>query len=208
MTSEATRSAQALRVIGRCRQPMLGFALDGTIVLWNAAAETLLGIPACAALGRPCYALLQGCDRAGQAVCSRGCLVLQQARAGDALAPFALSTHHADGHVLPLVVSSVVVTDAEARPAGIVHLLHSAAPAEALLALADLTGREREVCTLLVDGLGTRVIAAQLGISYATARNHLQHILAKLQVHSRAQAVVRLREAAQHPGPSPPGRAD
>ena len=45
MTSELPPADHALQVIGRSAQPMVGFALDGTIVSWNAAAAALLVIP-------------------------------------------------------------------------------------------------------------------------------------------------------------------
>jgi hypothetical protein len=41
----ASPAEHALQVIGRSAQPMVGFALDGMIVSWNAAAEALLVIP-------------------------------------------------------------------------------------------------------------------------------------------------------------------
>ena len=44
----------------------------------------------------------------------------------------------------------------------------------------DLTRREREVLELLVDGLGNREIAAILGLSESTVRQHVGGILVKL----------------------------
>jgi DNA-binding CsgD family transcriptional regulator len=207
MTSERMRAEQALRVIGRSAQPLVGFALDGTIVSWTAAAAALLGVPACKALGHPCYALIRGCDSAGQAVCASNCVVLAQARAGEAAAPVALATHDATGNALQFLASVIVLTDEDERPVAAVHVLHTVAPDTSRLVLADLTAREREVCALLVDGIGTRAMAERLGISYATTRNHIQHIFEKLEVHSRGRAVARLREAEQHPGPAPRGRS-
>ncbi|MDQ5856724.1 MAG: helix-turn-helix transcriptional regulator [Acidobacteriota bacterium] len=54
-----------------------------------------------------------------------------------------------------------------------------------------VTEREREVLRLLAAGMGTAAIAARLGISTATVRNHAQRIIAKLKVHSRLAAVAR-----------------
>lgn len=56
--------------------------------------------------------------------------------------------------------------------------------------LATLTTREREVLSLLVQGLGTEEMADTLSISEATTRNHVQNILEKLAVHSRLEAVA------------------
>ena len=54
-----------------------------------------------------------------------------------------------------------------------------------------LTPREREVLDLLAEGLANRAIAARLGISEHTAKFHVNAILGKLGVESRAEAIVR-----------------
>jgi DNA-binding NarL/FixJ family response regulator len=55
----------------------------------------------------------------------------------------------------------------------------------------SLTAREREVLSLLAEGLGNRAIGARLGISEHTAKFHVNSILGKLGAGSRAEAVVR-----------------
>ena len=64
-----------------------------------------------------------------------------------------------------------------------------AAPAEPPMP-SDLTKRELEVLRLLSEGLSQKEIAASLVISSKTVAAHIQHILGKLGVHSRAQAVA------------------
>lgn len=54
----------------------------------------------------------------------------------------------------------------------------------------DLTKREREVLQLLAQGRGQADIAVELSISSKTVATHIQRILGKLRVHSRAQAVA------------------
>jgi len=62
--------------------------------------------------------------------------------------------------------------------------------AQAAERLVSLTPREREVLALLVDGLDQRGIADVLVISPDTVRTHLQRLLRKMEVRSRAEAVA------------------
>jgi predicted ATPase/DNA-binding CsgD family transcriptional regulator len=64
------------------------------------------------------------------------------------------------------------------------------APTVALSQDEVLSKREREVARLVADGLSNRDIAARLVISRRTADTHVQHILAKLGFHNRAQIAV------------------
>jgi two-component system nitrate/nitrite response regulator NarL len=61
---------------------------------------------------------------------------------------------------------------------------------EALRAVARLTSREREILFLLTRGADNHAIADRLVISPHTARTHIQHVLAKLEVHSRLEATA------------------
>ena len=60
--------------------------------------------------------------------------------------------------------------------------------------LADLTRREREVLSLIAEGLSDKAIAARLHLSPRTIRNHAAAIYSKLDVHSRAEAMVWARD--------------
>lgn len=57
------------------------------------------------------------------------------------------------------------------------------------LAEDDLTAREREVLTLIAEGLTSREIAARLVISPKTVDRHRENIMAKLNLHNRAELV-------------------
>jgi len=59
----------------------------------------------------------------------------------------------------------------------------------------QLTDREREVLDLVAQGSANTAIAAKLGLSQKTVRNHVSNILTKLQVADRAQAIVQARDA-------------
>jgi predicted ATPase/DNA-binding NarL/FixJ family response regulator len=81
-----------------------------------------------------------------------------------------------DGHASTL---SQAVSLAEALTVG---LRPTPAPTRVLL-----TPREQEVAILLAQGLTNKQVAAQLVLSTATVRSHVEHILTKLDLRSRAQ---------------------
>ena len=62
-------------------------------------------------------------------------------------------------------------------------------------AFAALTPRERELVELIAQGRDNTQIAAHLGLREKTVRNHITSIFAKLEVETRAQAIVLARDA-------------
>ncbi len=54
----------------------------------------------------------------------------------------------------------------------------------------DLTEREREVLTLMIEGLNNTQIAGKLTVSPSTIKSHVSNILSKLGVASRTEAVT------------------
>jgi pimeloyl-ACP methyl ester carboxylesterase/DNA-binding CsgD family transcriptional regulator len=73
--------------------------------------------------------------------------------------------------------------------------LPAGGPAPEEGAFAQLSSREREVLALIAEGLDNQQIAARLFRSEKTVRNHINSIFGKLDVHSRAQAIVLARDA-------------
>jgi DNA-binding CsgD family transcriptional regulator len=62
-----------------------------------------------------------------------------------------------------------------------------------------LTPREAEIAASLAEGQDLARIAAALGLSLGTARNHLKRIFAKTDAHSQAALVARIRGLAAAP---------
>jgi pimeloyl-ACP methyl ester carboxylesterase/DNA-binding CsgD family transcriptional regulator len=63
------------------------------------------------------------------------------------------------------------------------------------LPLGELTGRERDVLESIAQGLDNNEIAASLGMSEKTVRNHITRVLDKIGAEHRYEAIVRAREA-------------
>lgn len=122
-----------------------------------------------------------------------------------------------DPEVLPLAeagVAGYVTTDASAEE--VVSVVESVARGEALCSpriaaallqrvatlsrgeqpspgRAALTAREREIVDLIEQGLSNKEIARRLQIEVATVKNHVHHILEKLNVARRGEAAALLR---------------
>jgi PAS domain S-box-containing protein len=200
------------------------FAADGSghIVAWNHAAEAMFGLPADEAIGKTCGEIIQGADECGP-VCSADCTVQQAVRRHHPVGNFDLQVETANGkqwcnisvliadeasstlpysiHIvrqedvrkrLELLVRDFVVTGTGMPPEQATTLISSAhAPARE----TELSERERDVLKLLAKGVTTTTVAEQLHISRTTVNNHIQHILRKLDVHTRLEAIRRAEHA-------------
>lgn len=78
-------------------------------------------------------------------------------------------------------------------PGPVIHLCRDRVAAQATgtsTGIAQLTRREQQVLRALCRGYSTDAISTEMGVSETTVRNHVQHLLAKLAAHSRAEAVA------------------
>ncbi|GAA0384575.1 DNA-binding response regulator [Acrocarpospora corrugata] len=71
----------------------------------------------------------------------------------------------------------------------------STAPEQHVESFAHLTPREREILTLIAQGLGNHAIADRLRLNTKTISNHLSAIYPKLGVADRTQAILRAKDA-------------
>ena len=72
--------------------------------------------------------------------------------------------------------------------------VQASAPA-ATVPFQELTRRERDILTLIAQGLTNAAIAERLSLSPKTVRNQVSIIFGKLQVVDRGEAIVKAREA-------------
>ena len=182
------------------------------IVFWNRSAERMLGFTADEVVGKPCAARLEGCDAFGNRYCSENCPVTGMAARGESVNQFGLRLRGRDGDV---VTVDVTILNLGAHTPGdffLAHILraerielpslpdasHAAPPPSPFASSREspdirarrLSAREVEVLGMLAAGRSTPEIATALHISNLTARNHIQNILHKLEVHSKSEAVA------------------
>lgn len=179
---------------------------DSRIAVWNRAAERILGWKAKEVLGRPCCEVLAGEDGHGNGLCYQGCDVMGQVRLGEPVEHFEMKTRSKAGRPVWLDVSILEAPATNGNRPMTVHLFRDITATKKLLEIvrektapapssngngaAGLTKREIEILRLMAAGANTKVLAERLNVSPATVRNHAQNIFAKLDVHSRLEAVA------------------
>jgi len=96
--------------------------------------------------------------------------------------------------LLARMVNATGAFERAARLAGLAETLRQESPTSAvprsLASAGPLTNREREVAAWVARGLTNRQIAEELVISERTADTHIQNILGKLGLNSRAQVAA------------------
>ncbi len=183
---------------------------QGRIVYANDRMENVFGRQAEDIVGTPCHDFVKGRNAEGERFCKMNCSVTQAAAAGEEIEPYTLRVEGADekDRWLQLLVIPFEVEGQEGR-----YLAHCAFRVDRKqliesfldrvasrtpineqrrfdLEKSRLSRREREVLALLAEDENLYSIAEKLNVSYYTVRNHVQHILGKMGVHSTLEAIA------------------
>jgi DNA-binding CsgD family transcriptional regulator len=185
------RTSEAAYAVGR----------DGRILVWNKASEQSFGYTKSEAQGKRCWKLLSGRDIFGNHFCCKGCPIRIAAFNGESANRFKISFKTATKKRKAFDVTTLILNN-ESCGDLFVHLCCPERGAsnrtgkffEPKRHIKNLTSRETQVLELLHQGMTIENIAVVLTISVYTVRNHSQHILSKLNVHSRFEAVALSRK--------------
>ena len=184
--------------------------IDGRIAVWNRAAERILGWSAKEVLGRPCCDVFDGGNGQGSSLCCQDCDVIGHVKLGEPVEHFEMKTRTKAGRPVWLDISILEAPATNGHRPMAIHLFRDVTTTKRLLELVQertvpatasngngggngasgLTKREIEILRLMAAGANTKVLAERLNVSPATVRNHAQNIFAKLDVHSRLEAVA------------------
>lgn len=186
------------------------------ILFWNAAAATITGYSRAQAEGMHCQSIMDAKDHLGRPTCCTHCRMASMVSSGNTIPSVEMMIRTKRKGMRWINLTTVAYV-AENRKTILVHLFRDVTRKQQrerfirelrqnINSLSEdgharttrqsppvchklLTPRESEVLTLLVRGRSNREIAKNLVISESTARNHVRHILNKLDVHSRLEAV-------------------
>lgn len=209
-TARPARSPELLEVLASGHPPAFATDSRDRIVFCNDGAARILGRRADELLGRRCYDVVAGRDVFGNRYCYANCPVRAGVQAQEEIAGFDLQVAANGSGSRTVGVTILRIPSLRPDLFTLVHVLRPIEEGSRLAWLmarlkdvpreesvaeplpcepAPLTRREREVLRFVAEGLPNKEIAARLRLSTATVRNHVHHILDKLQVHSKLQAV-------------------
>ncbi|HSP34471.1 MAG TPA: LuxR C-terminal-related transcriptional regulator [Thermoanaerobaculia bacterium] len=198
--------APFLRALEHSPDPVFVTDRLNRVIFWNQSARQLLGFDADEAVGADCPELLRGCDSSGNSYCTDNCPIMQMANRGEVVREFNLTFQTKDAQEIKADVSILQLRAGRPDEFFLVHLMRPKHGERAVpppprphlvtaresddVRVRKLTTREVEVLGMLAAGRTTPEIAERLHIAPLTARSHIQNILDKLEVHSKAEAVA------------------
>jgi PAS domain S-box-containing protein len=181
---------------------------DGRVILWNRAAERILGFTARDVANKACCEIFGGYDDTGNRLCYPGCHIQSLVRLAEPVASYDMRTRTKGGKAVWLNVSVLPLPANGDGTSVTLHLFRDVTQTKELMTLvhervaklrgddthdavaATLTRRELDILRQLTQGLSTSAVAERFHVSRATVRNHIQNIFAKLGVHTRLAAVA------------------
>jgi DNA-binding CsgD family transcriptional regulator len=181
-----------MTTVFRSGEALMAFGPDLSVDTWNDELESLTGIPAAEAIGRPCWEVLGGLDERGAVICHRGCSAARLAREGWPIPSRRIGIRAAEGRKL-VTMSTIAAVNADRGTVGL-HLFRPTADTESEPAPeSHLTARQHEVLELIAEGAPAKAIATRLGVAEVTVRNHIRAILLQLGCHSQLEALAEAR---------------
>lgn len=184
-TNSLRHFGDVLGALDRLPLPIFAIASDGRIRWLNMAAEDVVGDSS----GRPFTELVAPESRAA----------VRDAFASKVVGARAATDYEAvllaeDGRRVDVEICSVPV-DGDAGIAGVFGAagIKAVAPATTPAHGPTLTPRQAEVLSYLARGYSTKEMAAAMGVTGETVRNHVRGLLSALDVHSRLEAVTTAR---------------
>jgi DNA-binding CsgD family transcriptional regulator/PAS domain-containing protein len=189
----AARRSELATLLDAIPEPVLMYDGSGGLVHANPRAAELFGMPGSAGPGaqvrteaqRIAWSLAAAAQRSKTADASTNTPALREVRADGRV--YRLRGTLATGW-MPGDAAGVLVTAA-------FELVNPLTDAE-LRSRYGLSAREVEVARLVATGLSNHEVAERLGVSYFTARNHVERVLSKLGVANRARVGAVLRNEA------------
>lgn len=185
--------------------------LDRRVRFLNERAEILLEVSASKCLGKRCYAVVSGTDPSGQPFCKPDCPLIYLVRTRrPEIEPIEMRITGPTTRVRWVTVLVIPVMGPRRRNTAVVHCALEDGRSRRIEAYLSrvishrshasgigqvppnpsLTRRESEILELLAENENLGSIAERLYVCHATVRNHVQHILSKLGVHSIREAVA------------------
>ena len=189
----ASRRAELAALLDAIPEAVLMFDAQGGLVHANARAAELFGMPGSAGSGsqvrteaqRMAWTLAASAQRSAAAAAAAGTQTNREVRA--------------DGRVYRLRGTLATGWSPAGEPGVLVtaafELVNPLTDLE-LRSRFGLSAREIEVARLVANGLSNAEVAERLGVSYFTARNHVERLLSKLGVGNRSRVGAVLRNEA------------